>query len=203
MRHYFKLLVCLWSFSGFAQLYIKEQTSFTLGHPQTILSSQETHNQIDAPISGLGTLYLHKTTPSPQYLRSTQNVLELSALHLDNADVSHIQTALKIRNQLQLNRGQLLLYHHLELPNPLAVVLGPTASIQPTANGQLVFQTTLEPPLASLLQTPIRLSYSVFQRAQIHPQPLMIAPSFSNFGIPYNNGYEVLIKTPSPPPRAV
>ena len=111
MRQILTLLVLLYSFYGFAQLYVSEGTTFSLETPQSVLSSQEALNQIDASILGEGTLYLNSTLA--QELASTQELLDLPSFQLQNASLVFFKTALNIQNQLHIETGILTLSEDL------------------------------------------------------------------------------------------
>ena len=66
-----------------AQLFVKKGTPLSLTTPETLLSSHESINQIEASIHGNGTLYLNST--SLQQLVSSQTNLELPSLFIQNA----------------------------------------------------------------------------------------------------------------------
>lgn len=103
MRQNFTLFLVLFSLYGFAQLYVQEGTTLSLESPQAVLSSQESSNQINAPSLGEGALILNSA--SKQRLTSSQDVLELPTLHIENADLVQLQTAFNIQNQLHVAHG--------------------------------------------------------------------------------------------------
>ena len=59
MRQILTLLVSLCSLYGTAQFYVTENTTLSLESPQSVFSSQEHINQIDASVFGDGTLYFN------------------------------------------------------------------------------------------------------------------------------------------------
>ena len=126
MRQNLTLLLLLCSLNGFAQLYAVEGSTLRLETPETILSSQEPLNQIDAHITGKGTLYLNGT--SNQIINNTQLVSALPNLQLANADLTQIVTELSIQHQLTIEKGVLALTHKLVLNTEDALVLGANAS---------------------------------------------------------------------------
>ena len=83
MRLKLALLFCLSSLIASAQFIVKKGTILSLTTPETLLSSQESLNQIEASIYGKGTLYLNST--SQQQLASTQTNLELPSFLIHNA----------------------------------------------------------------------------------------------------------------------
>ena len=102
MRLKLTLLLCLSSLIGSAQFFVKEGTTLSFTTPETILSSQESLNQIEATIQGKGTLYLNSS--SQQQLASTQTDLELPSLFIQNAHLVQIQTALQLQH-LEIENG--------------------------------------------------------------------------------------------------
>ena len=202
MRQNLTLLMFFCSFYGSAQLYVQEGATLTLGSSETFLSSQETLNKIDAPIIGEGTLFFNST--STQQLISSQDVLELPTLHIQNADLVQIETLLNLQGQLQIVRGELILSHNLVLNSSTALVLGTDASICLSSNGQIVYKTQLEEfdPLA--LQQTLLIKYTGSKTFQERPETaLIVTPTTSNFGSLANSGYVVYFKHSTPPPKAV
>ena len=200
MRQNLTLLLFLCSLYGFAQLYVQEGTTLSLGSPQTVLSSQETLNKIDAPLRGKGTLFFNST--SAQQLTSSQVVLELPTLHIENADLIYIETVLNIYSQLEIDHGQLTLFYEVKLPDPLALVLGEDASIFPTTQGLLVYNTQFETsnPLVFLQAQTLLVSIET----NTTQTPNFVVLDFmqtSNFGSIAHNGYKVYFKYSTPPPK--
>ncbi|MDA9056624.1 hypothetical protein N9K49_02100 [Flavobacteriaceae bacterium] len=202
MRLNLTLLVFFCSLYGFAQLYVQKGTTLSLESPQTILSSQEIRNQIDAPIVGQGTLYLNRA--SKQQLSSTQTVLELPTLHVQNADVLQIETALNIHNQFVILHGLLSLSHDVVLTDPTALVLAVDAHIHTTTNGQLIYTTQFEQsqPMAVMFSVNF-LKYTDSKPFQMGLQTAFISTPTPNFGSIVHNGYKVYFKHSTPPPKAV
>lgn len=201
MRQNLTLLVFFCSLYGFAQLYVQEGTTLSLGSSEAILSSQETLNKIDGPIIGEGTLLLNSS--SAQQLTSSQVVLELPTLHIENAHDLHIDIALNIHNQLQVDSGQLTLSKDIQLPDPTALVLGEDASISKT-QGQLVYHTQFSntQPLVFLHTQPLLK----FIEPKTPPTPNSVVLDFiqrSNFGPLTHTNYNWNFKPYTPPPKAV
>ena len=202
MRQNLTLLLCLCSLYGSAQLFVQKGTTLSLKNPQAILSSQESINQIDAPIVGEGVLILNSS--SAQQLTSTQAVLELPTLHIQNADLVQIQTTLNLQNQLGIDRGELILSHTLVLNDPKALVLGTDASISLSSNGQIVYKTQLKESHPLVLHPTLLIKYTGPKTSQERLQTaLILTPTTSNFGTLANNGYTVYSKHSTPPPKAV
>ena len=206
------------SLYGATQLYIAEGTVISLGvsdtqadtlspqaklseEPKTthraLLSSQEFVNQINAPITGGGILYLNGM--STQTLSSTQPVLELPTLHLKNSDLVQIETILNIKNQMGIERGTLTLSHNLVLHSTTALVLGTDAKIHATANGQIVYKTQFQKsqPLAALLRMPL-LKDTGLKTFQIYPKIYFVFKHSSNLGI---IAKDYFIQPLKPPPE--
>ena len=139
MHQNLTLLLFLCNFCGSAQLYVQEGTIFSLDTSETILSSQESTNQINAPINREGTLFLN--SESNQQLLSTKKYLELPNLRIENSDYLYIGTALDIKNQLILESGQLKFYD-VALANPMALVLTENANVCLSVIGQLSYTRT-------------------------------------------------------------
>ena len=190
------LLLLLCSLNGFAQFHVVEGTTLGLENPEAILSSQEPLNQIDAHITGIGTLYLNGT--SNQIINSTQLVLALPNLQLANANLAQIATELSILHQLTIEKGILVLTHQLVLNNEDALVLGATASILNTT-GQLVYHTQLETsnPLA-VIQTIHLFKYRVPSIPQARPNLTVATRRTSNFGRIVNKNYHAYFKHETP-----
>jgi len=202
MRQNFTLLLVLFSLYGFAQLYVQEGTTLSLGSPQAVLSSQESSNQINAPFLGEGALILNSA--SKQRLTSSQDVLELPTLHIENADLVQLQTAFNIQNQLHVAHGQLTLLHPITLPNPTSLVLGQSAGILTTPQGPLVYNTQFETsnPLAFLNIQP----FLQFIEPKTPPTTNSVVLDFiqrSNFVTFIHTNYNWNFKPYTPPPKAV
>lgn len=183
-----------------AQFFVKQGTILSFTTPETLLSSQESLNQIEAPITGKGTLYLNST--SQQQLVSTQTNLVLPSLFIQNAHLVQIQTALKIQH-LEIENGQLQLNHPLLLPNPRALKLGATAGIANNSKHLLLYTTQFQASNPLALQSIALLKYTVPKTSQERPQAALITTATtSNFGSLANNG-TVYSKHSTPPPEAV
>ena len=141
MRQNLTLLVFLYSLYGFAQFYVQEGTTLSFGGSEVLVSSQETHNQINTSIVGEGALLLNSV--SVQQLTSTKAVLKLPTLHIKNADLVQIKTALILKDRLLIDRGFLQLSHTLTLTDSRALVLGKTAKILTTPCAPLKYQRLL------------------------------------------------------------
>jgi len=128
MRQNLTLFLFLCSLFGFAQLYVQEGETLSFGTSDALLSSQEHFHQIDAPILGKGTLVLNGL--EPQSLESNQEVLEITNLTIQNADLIHINTPLRVAQHFTLQSGELHLEQPLYLPNPQALVLLGNSSLQ-------------------------------------------------------------------------
>ena len=194
---FFVLFFLFSTHSVCAQFYVQTQTILSVENYNTILSSQEPLNQIDAHITGKGTLYLNGT--SNQIINSTQLVLALPNLQLANADFAQIATELSILHQLTIEKGILVLTHQLVLNNEGALVLGATAGILNTRIGQLVYNTQLETsnPLA-VIQTIHLFKYRVPSIPQARPNLTVATRRTSNFGRIVNKNYHAYFKHETP-----
>jgi hypothetical protein len=202
MRQNLTLLVFLSSLYGFAQFYVQKGTTLSFGSSEALLSSQETYNQIDASLLGEGTLLLNST--SEQQLTSSQAVLELPTLHIKNADLVQIHTALILKDQLVLDRGFLQLSHTLTLTDSRALVLGETAGILTTPAGQLVYQTQFSNthPLVFLQAQTLLVCLEPNSPQTPDPKELDFIQR-SYFGTLPQKGYEAYFQQSTPPPKAV
>ena len=201
MNKILSIVLLLCSFYGFAQLFVAEGTIVGLETSQSVLSSQESNNQIDASILGEGTLYLNSTLA--QELTSAQEFLDLPSFQLQNASLVHIKTALNIRNQLRIETGVLTLSYDIILHSKAALVLGTNAHINTTTHGQLLYTTQFESssPLAVVPSVTL-LKYTRLECPQGRSQtPLIATSTSSNFGSEANTGYVVYSKIHIPPPE--
>lgn len=200
MHQNLTLLVFLCSLYGSAQLYVQKGTTLSLGSFETVLSSQELHNQLDGFVLREGTLVLNRA--SSQTLTSDLNVLELPNLHLENADFISIKTTLSIQNQLLIASGQLTLSYNLILCDPSALVLGANARICLLTTAHITYETQLEKshPLALQLPTTL-LKYTRTQTSQKCPQAARISTATSNSGSIDNANYVVYCTHLTPPPK--
>ena len=198
MRQNSTLLFFLCSFLGFSQLYVSEGTLFSLETPQTLLSSKEVINQVDAPLYGQGVLFLNHS--AAQQLHSTQTLLSLPNLQLANAALVRLETAVYIHNQLQIDAGVLVLDQDIHLPSKAVLVLGATASTQ-SQSGQLRFCTQLDTDSALVWHTtPTLLKYT---RPEGTPTPPILVTCLSqafNFGY-IAQCYTAHIFSSTPPPK--
>ena len=194
-------LLCA-SVSSLAQFYLQKGTTLSLGDATTIVSSQETWNQINADIIGEGTLLLNAKTP--QILSSTQEKLVLPNLQLENADWVAIHTELKIENTLKITKGILLLTQELVLKNQDALVLGETAGILSTNTGQLVYSNKLleqiRPPILQVHQF---LKYTCSQGIYEDASNALTITQTSHRGSIATYIGQVHCKYMTPPPEAV
>ena len=198
MRLKLTFLLCLSSLIASAQFFVTEGTLLSLKSPETLLSSQELHNQIDVQITGKGTLYLHST--SQQQLASSQTLLELPSLFIQKAHLIQIQTALKIQ-YLEIENGQLQLNHPLLLPNPRALKLGATAAVANNSKPQLLYSSQLQPSHPLVLHSShTLLKFSSPQEFQLPPQIAFLYRTY-NYKTIVNNGYSVYFKHATPPPE--
>ena len=199
MRHNINLLVFLCSLYGFSQLYVSEGTLISLMTPETILTSQESLNQIEAPIIGKGVLYLNKF--STQRLISTQPFLTLPTLQIANAKFVALETALNMQHQLVIETGVLTLCHDVLLLNKAHLILGERVRIQ-TPTGQLIYKTQFETsnPLA---ETPLvtQLKYTRPEWSQKQSSAVLTDTSQSNFGYLASTHYIVYVNNFTPPPE--
>jgi hypothetical protein len=198
MRQNSTLLLFLCSFLGFSQLYVSEGTLFSLETPQTLLSSKEVINQVDAPLYGQGVLFLNHS--AAQQLHSTQTLLSLPNLQLANAALVRIETAVYIHNQLRIDAGVLVLDQDIHLPSKALLVLGATASTE-SQSGQLRFHTQLDTDKSLVWHTtPTVLKYT---KSEAAPTPSIKVPSLSqasNFGYTAH-GYTAYFENATPPPK--
>jgi hypothetical protein len=198
MRQNSTLLLFLCSFLGFSQLYVSEGTLFSLETPQTLLSSKEVINQVDAPLYGQGVLFLNHS--AAQQLHSTQTLLSLPNLQLANAALVRIETAVYIHNQLRIDAGVLVLDQDIHLPSKALLVLGATASTE-SQSGQLRFHTQLDTDKSLVWHTtPTVLKYT---KSEAAPTPSIEVPSLSqasNFGYT-THGYTAYFENATPPPK--
>ena len=199
MRSKLTLLLCLSSLIASAQFFVKQGTTLSFTTPETLVSSQESLNQIEASIHGNGTLYLNST--SQQQLASTQTNLELPSLFIQNAHLVQIQTALQLQ-YLEIENGQLQLNHTLLLPNPRALKLGDTAAVANNSKHQLLYTTQFKASQPLVLQPIPLLKFTGPQTSQLRPKTTLITiTTASNFGSPANKGYTVYCKHATPPPK--
>ena len=198
MRQNSTLLFFLCSFLSFSQLYISEGTLFSLETPETLLSSQEVINQVDAPLYGQGVLFLNHS--AAQQLRSTQTLLSLPNLRLANAALVRLETAIFIHNQLRINAGVLVLDQDIHLPSKALLVLGATASTQ-SQSGQLRFRTQLDTNSALVWHTiPTLLKYTRPEGALSPPILVTCLSQASKFGY-IAQCYTAHIFSSTPPPK--
>ena len=183
-----------------AQFFVKQGTILSFTTPETILSSQESLNQIEASIHGKGTLYLNSS--SQQQLTSTKTNLKLPSLFIQNAHLVQIQTSLEIQ-YLEIENGQLQLNHPILLPHPEALKLGDTASVANNSKSQLLYSAQLQSshPLV-LHNSHTLLKFSSPLEFQLPPQTAFLYRT-SNYKPIVNNGYSVHFKHATPPPKAV
>ena len=195
------LLMLLCSLHGTAQFYVTKNTSLSLESSQSVLSSQEHINQIDASVFGDGTLYFNSTLV--QGLTSTQELLALPNIQIQNASLVHIKTALNIQNQLHIETGVLMLSEDIVLYSKAALVLGTKAFITTTTDGQLVYTTQFESSSSlAVVPTLSLLKYRRPEWSQGLTQMIFIyTPHAHNFGVLAYNGYTVYLKTHLPPPE--
>jgi len=196
------LVLCLLfsSAAAWAQLYVQKSTSLSLRNSQTILSSQETLNQIDADIVGQGSFYLNSTTT--QHLTSTKQ-LELPNLILANANTIHLETAILIQHQLVIETGILTLSQELMLNSQADLVLGEGAGIDATTTGLLIYKNTqLENsnPLAITLTTNF-LKYRMPSIPQARPTVAYTRTSL--FGNLVSKDHPAYLKNSTPPPKFI
>ena len=202
MRQNLTLLVFLYSLYGFAQFYVQEGTTLSFGGSEVLVSSQETHNQINTSIVGEGALLLNSV--SVQQLTSTKAVLKLPTLHIKNADLVQIKTALILKDRLLIDRGFLQLSHTLTLTDSRALVLGKTAKILTTPCAPLKYQRLLTNGF------PSEGIYAQTQLIYIKPIPteslfLIIDNNTqrSHFGMLPQKAYEAYFELNPRPPKAV
>ena len=199
MRLKLALLFCLSSLIASAQFIVKKGTILSLTTPETLLSSQESLNQIEASIHGKGTLYLNST--SQQQLASTQTDFELPSLFIQNAHLVQIQTALKIHQYLEIENGQLQLNNPILLPHPRALKLDVTASVANNSKPLLLYSSQLQPsnPLVHHNSNTL-LKFSNLQEFQLRLQTALLYRT-SDYKTIVNNGYSVNFKHATPPPE--
>lgn len=125
-------LLCIvilgFSSSIFAQFYVQHDAVLHLKSQKSTLSVQEAQLQVNAPLSGQGTLLLNRS--SFQTLESTQNSLELPNLTIEHAHLVQLNSALRLEQQLTLHSGVLHLEQPLYLTDQTALVLHNNSSIQ-------------------------------------------------------------------------
>ena len=128
MRQNLTLFLFLYSLCGFAQLYVHQGIVLHLETPNSTLSIQEAEIHINSSIDGQGTLVFNSV--GLQTLESTQEVLEIPNLILQNADRIRLHTPLRVAQHFTLQTGE----HHLEQPlyllNPQALRLLGNSSLQ-------------------------------------------------------------------------
>jgi hypothetical protein len=194
----FILFLC--SLSGFAQFYVSEGTQFSLQTSKTILSSQETLHQINAPVLGNGAVILNST--SKQQLTSTQAILKLPTLHLKNANLVLIDTPLALQHQLLIDTGQLTLFYNLRVSDPTAIVLGTEASMFLTSNAQVVYTTQVETSNSLVVATNlILLKYTRLKTVLEFSKTVQAVAIIFNFDTVVFNEYDVFFKQSVPPPQ--
>jgi len=128
MRQNLTLFFFFYSLYGFAQFYVHQGVVLYLETPNSTLSIQEREIQINSPIDGQGTLVFNSF--GLQTLESTQEVLEIPNLFLQNADWIRIHTPLRVAQHFTLQSGELHLEQPLYLPNPQALELLGNSSFQ-------------------------------------------------------------------------
>ena len=193
------MVVCLLfsSVAAWAQLYVQKGTVLSLANTQTILSSQETLNQIEADILGQGNFYLNKTTA--QRLTSIKHLI-LPRLTITNANFIHLETPIEIRHQLVIETGILTLSHKLILPSQAAFVLGEGAGIDEITSGLLIYtHTQLEPsnPLAITLTNFIKYNVPSIQQTR----PIVAYKHLSYFRTLVSKDDAASLKNSTPPPK--
>ena len=203
MRQNLTLLLCLCSLYGSAQLFMQNGTTLSLENPQTILSSQESINTINASVSGQGVLYF--SGADIQHLKSAQTVLQIPNLRLKNADLVSIETPLKLKYDLIIESGTLVLSKDLYLQDAAALQLLNDGAVVPTPSGQLIYKSQItehHSPLAvvvpSLAQPFVTPTIHTIEDSQWLSLPLSKFESiaFCFYQTPYMN-------LSTPPPEAV
>ena len=128
MRQNLTLFLFLYSLCGFAQFYVHQDAVLHLKTPNSTLSIQEAEIHINSSIHGQGTLVFNRF--GLQTLASTQEVLEIPNLILQNADWIRLHTPLRVAQHFTLQTGELHLEQPLYLPNPQALELLGNSSLQ-------------------------------------------------------------------------
>lgn len=116
------------SSSAFAQFFVQHDAVLILQTPESTLSVQEAHLQINAPLQGQGTLILNSS--GLQTLESTQRILALPNLSFEHANLVQLNTAFRVEQQITLHSGELLLEHSLYLRDQTALVVLNNSRIQ-------------------------------------------------------------------------
>lgn len=203
VRQKLTLVLFLYSLYGFAQLYVKQGTVFSFGNSDVLFSSQEKYHQIDAPILGEGTLLLNSALT--QQLASTQAALELPKLHVKNANLITIQTALFVKKKLTVNHGLLQLFDSLTLPDPSTLVVGETAGIVTTPYAQLhyISQKTINTLPSFVLVVSATTQLSSLEPNPLYFRTLQESIQDSRYGVFSTSTYQTYFQIVIPPPKAV
>jgi len=186
------------SSTGFAQFYVQEGTEVSLENPHSILSIQG-NVQINASIKGQGTLVLNGSFL--QTLESTQNILVICNVMLENASLVHINTPLRVEHQFTICSGVLRLEHPLYLPNQAALVLLQNSAIEPFGLLLYDLQIKHQQPLLVWSQNNTSKYRNLNFNGENHT--IQYPTNQSKFGT-IDMGYEVLyIQLKTPPPEIV
>jgi len=193
------LVVCLLfsSVAAWAQFYVQKGTVLSLGNTQTILSSQETLNQIEADIVGQGSFYLNKTTA--QHLTSIKHLI-LPNLTIANANFIYLETPIEITHQLVIETGILTLSHKLMLTSQADIILGQGAGIDQSTSKLLIFtHTQIAPsnPLVIILTNFLKYKMPSIPQAL----PTLAYRHISYFGTLVSKDYPASLKNSTPPPK--
>jgi len=197
---FFYLGFLVGNFQGYAQFYVSQNTFVHLESYQTLLSSQESFNQLNAQFTGEGTLILNAL--AAQILSSTQKKLVFPTLQLTNANLVQINTNLNIQQLLKIEIGILTLTHRLVLKNKNALVLSEDIGILITT-GLLIYKNTqLENsnPLAITLTT----NFLKYRMPSIPQARTTVAyRHISPFGNLVSKDHPAYLKNSTPPPKFI
>lgn len=196
-------LLCIvilgFSSSIFAQFYVQHDAVLHLKSQKTTLSVQEALLQINAPLSGQGTLLLNRS--SFQTLESTHNVLELPNLTIEHPNLVQLNTPLRVEQQLTLHSGVLHLKQPLYLSNPTALVLHNNSSIQ--TKELLIYDhqiTNHKQPLLVWSHSPIsNFSYQTYEGLSFSE---LQTPHKTNFKRLSQSYKTLFLTSKTPPPEA-
>ena len=197
MRQNFTFVLLLFcGFFGFAQLYVQQGATVGLGSSDAVITSQEQIHQIDTPIQGSGVLLLNGS--HPQLLTSTQEVLEISNLALENAHLVRINTPLRVEQSLTVQSGVLNLEHPLYLSSPSALVLLENSAVK---NAEFVvydLQIERSQPLLVWNNYPLKYTTPILNKNSYQP-----LKKRSNFGVILSSCTTLYLPLRTPPPEPV
>lgn len=128
-----------------AQFYVAGNTHMTLKDNNTVLSVKTQRLVLNGETKGNGTLQL---TGKAQHIESAKEKISLPHLKINEADNVVIDADLEIKNKITINKGILVLTHHLHVKDAAAIMLTSDAQLLETPTGQVYYDDQLsERPL--------------------------------------------------------